>query len=252
MRDMDHATHNAIVNFICGIADDVLRDVYVRGRYRDVILPMTVIRRLDAVLELTKEAVLDMKKQFDEAGIASQRAALCQAAGEACYNVSPFTLRDLKVRAKQQRLKTDFEAYLDGFSLNVWEVLDKFKFRNQIPTLIEADILGHLIEKFLDARINLSPEPVLNGDGNELLPALDNHAMGTIFEELIRRFNEENNEEAGEHFTPRDVVKLMADDIAGPQPWQRGLYPPLRPGSAAGNLRHRQGRPVAQRRRGHS
>ena len=210
---MNHVIHNSIVNFIWGIADDVLRDVYVRGKYRDVILPMTVIRRLDALLEPSKEKVLGMKKQLDGAGIANQHAALCQAAGEAFYNVSPFTLRDLKNRAKQQQLKADFEAYLDGFSPNVQEILDKFKFRNQIPTLIEADILGHLIEKFLDGRVNLSPKPVQDVDGNELLPALDNHSMGTIFEELIRRFNEENNEEAGEHFTPRDVVKLMADLI---------------------------------------
>ncbi|MGA3118881.1 MAG: class I SAM-dependent DNA methyltransferase [Syntrophobacteraceae bacterium] len=210
---MNYVTHNTIVNFIWGIADDVLRDVYVRGKYRDVILPMTVIRRLDALLEPSKEAVLGMKKQLDGAGIANQHAALCQASGEAFYNISPFTLRDLKSRAKLQQLKADFEAYLDGFSPNVQEILDKFKFRNQIPTLIEADILGYLIEKFLDSRINLSPKPVMDVDGNELLPALDNHSMGTIFEELIRRFNEENNEEAGEHFTPRDVIKLMANVI---------------------------------------
>jgi type I restriction enzyme M protein len=210
---MDHITYNTIVNFIWGIADDVLRDIYQRGKYRDVILPMTVIRRLDALLEPTKEAVLSMKKQLDGAGIANQHAVLCQASGEAFYNISPFTLHDLKSRAKQQQLKADFEAYLDGFSPNVQEILDKFKFRNQIPTLIEADIVGHLIEKFLDARINLSPKPVLDVDGNELLPGLDNHSMGTLFEELIRRFNEDNNEEAGEHFTPRDVVKLMADLI---------------------------------------
>ena len=196
-----------------GYSDDVLRDIYVRGKYRDVILPMTVIRRLDALLEPSKEKVLGMKKYLDGAGIANQHAALCQAAGEAFYNVSPFTLRDLKNRARQQQLKADFEAYLDGFSPNVQEILDKFKFRNQIPTLIEADILGHLIEKFLDGRVNLSPKSIQDVDGNEILPALDNHSMGTIFEELIRRFNKENNEEAGEHFTPRDVVKLMADLI---------------------------------------
>jgi len=210
---MKNAIHNSIVSFIWGIADDVLRDVYVRGKYRDVILPMMVIRRLDALLEPGKEKTLAMKRQLDVAGIANQHAALCQTAGEAFYNISPFTLRDLKNRAKQQQLKADFETYLDGFSSNVQEILDKFKFRNQIPTLIEADILGHLIEKFLDPRINLSPKPVNDADGNELLPALDNHSMGTIFEELIRRFNEENNEEAGEHFTPRDVIKLMADLI---------------------------------------
>jgi len=213
---MDHITHNSIVNFIWGIADDVLRDVYVRGKYRDVILPMTVIRRLDAVLEPTKEAVLKMKKQLDSAKISNQHVALCQASGQAFYNTSPFTLRDLKARAKQQQLKADFEAYLDGFSPNVQEILEKFKFRNQIPTLVDADSLGFMIEKFLDPKINLSPNPIYDSEGKVKLPALDNHSMGTIFEELIRRFNEENNEEAGEHFTPRDVVKLMADLIFVP------------------------------------
>lgn len=210
---MDYNIHNTITNFIWGIADDVLRDVYVRGKYRDVILPMTVIRRLDALLEPTKEAVLGMKKQLDSAGIANQHAALCQASGEAFYNSSPFTLKDLRNRAKIQQLKADFEAYLDGFSPNVQEILEKFKFRNQIPTLVEADILGSMVEKYLNPSINLSPKPVLDVDGNIKLPGLDNHSMGTVFEELIRRFNEENNEEAGEHFTPRDVVKLMADLI---------------------------------------
>ncbi len=210
---MNYIQHKSITNFIWGIADDILRDIYVRGKYRDVILPMTVIRRLDALLEPTKKAVLDMKKQLDKSGVANQEAALCQCAGQAFCNSSPFTLRDLKARAKQQQLKADFEAYLDGFSSNVQEILSKFKFRNQISTLIESDILGNLIEKFLDPSINLSPKPIKDTEGDILISGLDNHAMGTIFEELIRRFNEENNEEAGEHFTPRDVVKLMADLI---------------------------------------
>jgi type I restriction enzyme M protein len=199
-----------IANFIWNIADDVLRDVYVRGKYRDVILPMVVIRRLDAVLEPTKDAVLRMKALVDSAGIANPDAALRQAAGQAFYNTSPFSLRDLRHRARAQQLKADFEAYLDGFSPNVQDVLEKFEFRNQVPRLVGADILGDVIEKFLDPTINLAPHPVLFADGSVRLPALDNHGMGTIFEELIRRFNEENNEEAGEHFTPRDVVELMA------------------------------------------
>jgi type I restriction enzyme M protein len=202
-----------IANFIWGIADDVLRDIYKRGKYRDVILPMTVIRRLDAVLEPSKEPVLQMKTILDARGVMDQEAALRRASGEAFYNTSKFTLRDLKARSKQQQLKADFEAYLDGFSPNVQEILEKFKFRDQIPTLVEHDILGSVIEKFLDPTVNLSPKPVLDAKGAVRLPALDNHGMGTIFEELIRRFNEENNDEAGEHFTPRDVVKLMADMI---------------------------------------
>lgn len=172
---------------------------------------MTVIRRLDAVLEPTKEAVLQMKASLDNAGVINQTAALCNVAGQAFCNSSPFMLKDLKSRAKQQQLKTDFIAYLDGFSPNVQEILEKFKFRNQIDTMIEADILGAIIEKYVSPTINLSSEPVLDDNGEIKLPALDNHSMGVIFEELIRKFNEENNEEAGEHFTPRDVVELMAD-----------------------------------------
>ena len=207
---MSNGDLNWIANFIWSIADDVLRDLYVRGKYRDVILPMTVLRRLDALLEPTKKAVLDMKKSLDKAKIVHQDQPLRQAAGQAFYNTSKFTLRDLKSRTNQQQLKADFEAYLDGFSPNVQDILDKFEFRNQIPRLSKADALYTLIEKLLSSDINLSPNPVLNNDGSVKHPGLDNHAMGTIFEELVRRFNEENNEEAGEHWTPRDAVKLMA------------------------------------------
>ena len=207
---MDYPQLNWIANFIWGIADDVLRDLYVRGKYRDVILPMTVLRRLDSLLEPSKPAVLKMKTTLDKAKIIHQDQALRQAAGQAFYNTSKFTLRDLKARASQQQLKADFEAYLDGFSPNVQDILEKFEFRNQIPRLSKADVLGTLIEKFLSPDVNLSPHPVLHGDGSIKHPGLDNHGMGTIFEELVRRFNEENNEEAGEHWTPRDAVTLMA------------------------------------------
>jgi type I restriction enzyme M protein len=207
---MEQGQLNWVVNFIWGIADDVLRDLYVRGKYRDVILPMTVLRRFDAVLEPTKQAVLDMRASLDKEKIVHQDQALRQEAGQAFYNTSKFTLRDLKSRASQQQLKADFEAYLDGFSPNVQDILENFEFRNQIPRLSKADALGTLIQKFLSPDINLSPNPVFNGDGSVKHPGLDNHGMGTVFEELVRRFNEENNEEAGEHWTPRDAVKLMA------------------------------------------
>lgn len=215
---MDNQVHNQIVSFIWGIADDCLRDVYVRGKYRDVILPMTVIRRLDAMLEETKPAVLAMKKQLDAAKIDNQWPALCNAAGQAFCNASPFLLKDLTSRSKAQTLKADFIAYLDGFSPNVQVILDKFKFRNQIDTMVDADILGAVIEKFTSSDINLSPNPIYKDAAQTILkhPGLDNHGMGTIFEELIRKFNEENNEEAGEHWTPRDVVELMADLVFMP------------------------------------
>ena len=201
---MDTSQLNRITNFIWGIADDVLRDVFVRGKYRDVNLPMTVLRRLDAVLESTKEAVLEMKAALDRTGVVNQDDALRVASGQAFYNTSPFLLRDLKSRKTQQTLKDDFIAYLDGFSPNVQDIIRNFEFRNQIHKLVESDSLGQLIEKFLSKDINLSPNPT------EDLPGLDNHAMGTIFEDLVRMFNEDNNEEAGQHWTPRDAVKLMA------------------------------------------
>jgi len=196
---VDPTTSNKIVSFIWGIADDVLRDLFKRGKYPDVILPMCVIRRMDAVLEPTKQAVLETKKMLDDARITEQRAALCDAAGQAFYNTSRFTLRDLKSRGNQQQLLADFEDYLNGFSPNVLDILENFKFRNQLTTLSKADALATLINKFLDPDIDLSPA------------GIDNHAMGTVFEELVRKFNEENNEEAGEHWTPRDAVRLMAN-----------------------------------------
>ena len=196
---MDQITHNKIVSFIWGIADDVLRDLFKRGKYPDVILPMCVIRRMDAVLEPNKQKVLEEKRMLDEARITEQRAALCNAAGQAFYNTSKFTLRDLRSRGSQQQLLADFEDYLNGFSQNVQDILENFKFRNQLHTLSKADAIGTLINKFLDPEIDLSPA------------GIDNHAMGTVFEELVRKFNEDNNEEAGEHWTPRDAVRLMAN-----------------------------------------
>lgn len=189
--------HARLVALIWNIADDVLRDLYVRGKYRDVILPFTVLRRLDSVLEPTQDAVLAMKKTLDQAGIVDQDAPLRDAAKQDFYNTSGFTLKGLRHAANATRLRQNFEAYLRGFSPNVQEIIDNFEFRNQLPRLTKADALGALIEKFLSPDLDLSPA------------GLDNHGMGTVFEELVRRFNEENNEEAGEHWTPRDAVRLM-------------------------------------------
>ena len=154
--------------------------------------------------------MLDRKAALDRIGLIEQDAALRQAAGQAFYNTSKFTLRDLRARASRQQLRADFEAYLEGFSPNVQDILENFEFRNQISRLSKADALGTLIEKLTSPDVNLSPHPVKNADGSIRHPGLDNHGMGSIFEELIRRFNEENNEEAGEHWTPRDAVRLMA------------------------------------------
>ena len=209
-KQQDPSQIKWVADFIWSIADDRLRDVYVRGKYRDVILPFIVLRRLDAVLEPTKQKVLERKRLLDQAGVANQEGALRAVAEQAFYNVSEFSLASLKASGQGQRLREDFTAYLDGFSSNVQEILTNFNFRNQIQKLVDSHVLGYLIEDFLNPEVNLSPLPVKDADGRIKLPALDNHGMGTVFEELIRRFNEENNEEAGEHFTPRDVVKLMA------------------------------------------
>jgi len=210
---MDQQTYNSLKAFIWGIANDCLVDVYDVGDYRKIILPMLVIRRFDAVLEPKHDAVVAMKKKIEaKASIADIDPVLCRVAGQAFCNKSEYTLKDLKSRTNQQQLKKDFINYLDGFSKNVQEIIDKFHFRNQINRLSEQDRLGLLIEKFVDPRINLSNQPVLNDDGSIRLPALDNHTMGTLFEEVIRMFNEETNiTDAGRHFTPRDIVELMAD-----------------------------------------
>ena len=208
---MSNGDLNWIANYIWGIADDVLRDLYVRGKYRDVILPMTVLRRLDAVLEGSKREVLDMKATLDDAGVVEQDPALRQAAGQAFYNISGFTLRDLRARANRQQLTADFQAYLDGFSPNVAGHPRKLSSSATRSRACPAPTpWGTLIEKLTSPDINLSPDPVHHTDGSVKHPGLDNHGMGTIFEELVRRFNEENNEEAGEHWTPRDAVRLMA------------------------------------------
>ncbi|MBM6949432.1 SAM-dependent DNA methyltransferase [Mordavella massiliensis] len=210
---MNQSTYNALKSFIWGIANDCLVDVYDVGDYRKVILPMLVIRRFDAVLEPKHEEVVAAKKRFEEDGVTVDiDPALCGIAGQAFVNKSDFTLRDLRSRTNQQQLRKDFIDYLDGFSKNVQEIINKFHFRDQIPRLSEQDRLGLLIEKFVDPSINLSNKPVLNEDGSEKLEALDNHTMGTLFEEVIRMFNEQTNvTDAGRHFTPRDIIELMAD-----------------------------------------
>lgn len=216
---MNHTVHNRLVSFIWSIADDCLRDVYVRGKYRDVILPMVVLRRLDALLEHTKEKVLEevvfqketMKfTEWDNNG-------LTDASGYVFYNTSQWTLQKLHATAtnSQQILLGNFQDYLNGFSTNVQEIIEMFKLRAQIKHMASKDVLLDVLEKFTSPEINLTPFEKLDSNGRKL-PALTNLGMGYVFEELIRKFNEENNEEAGEHYTPREVIDLMTHMVFEP------------------------------------
>ena len=216
---MNQAAHNKLVSFIWSIADDCLRDVYVRGKYRDVILPMVVLRRLDALLESTKEAVLkEVKFQREEVGLTEyEPGGLKDASGYVFYNTSPWTLKRLHDTAtnSQQMLEANFSEYLDGFSPNVKEIIEKFKLRSQVKHMADKDVLLEVLEKFTSPYINLTSHETLDPEGRKL-PALTNLGMGYVFEELIRKFNEDNNEEAGEHFTPREVIELMTHIVFDP------------------------------------
>lgn len=222
---MTTAVHNKLVSFIWSIADDCLRDVYVRGKYRDVILPMVVLRRLDVLLEPTKARVLEeITFQKDVAGFTEfDTKGLKDASGYVFYNTSKWTLQQLKDTAtnSQQILEENFQDYLNGFSDNVKEIIDKFKLRAQIRHMANKDVLLEVLEKFTSPYINLTPFETFDPDGRKL-PPLSNLGMGYVFEELIRRFNEENNEEAGEHFTPREVIDLMTHIAI--EPIKKALY----------------------------
>lgn len=212
---MDHSSHNRIVSFIWSIADDCLRDVFVRGKYRDVILPMFVLRRLDCLLEPTKQAVREeMLFQTDEAGLTElDPTGLREASGYVFYNTSEWTLKSLLGNPSQ--LEANMDAYLNGFSDNVKEIIENFDLRTQVRKMIAADVLFDVIEKYVAEDINLTPNDKRGPDGR-IQPGLSNLGMGYVFEELIRKFNEENNEEAGEHFTPREVIKLMTHLLFDP------------------------------------
>jgi len=224
---MNHTSHNKLVSFIWSIADDCLRDVYVRGKYRDVILPMIVLRRLDALLEPTKDKVLEEKHfQKEELGFTEDDAkGLTDASGYVFYNTSKWTLQLIKDTATNstQILQANFEDYLDGFSPNVKEIIEKFKLREQIKHMATKDVLLDVLEKFTSPYINLTPFEKEDPEGRKL-PPLSNLGMGYVFEELIRKFNEENNEEAGEHFTPREVIDLMTHIVFEPV---KNILPPV-------------------------
>lgn len=216
---MNQTAHNRLISFIWSIADDCLRDVYVRGKYRDVILPMVVLRRLDALLEPSKDAVMEeLTFQRDDAGFTEwDEKGLQDASGYVFYNTSPWTLQRLYDTAtnSQQILQANFEEYLNGFSPNVKEIIDKFNLKSQIGHMASKDVLLNVLEKFTSPYINLTPFEKEDPEGRKM-PPLTNLGMGYVFEELIRKFNEENNEEAGEHFTPREVINLMTHIVFEP------------------------------------
>lgn len=233
---MNHAVHNKIVAFIWSIADDCLRDIYVRSKYRDVILPMVVLRRLDTLLEPSKEKVLEeVAFQKDEMGLTQlDSKGLEDAAGYVFYNTSKWTLKKLFNTAtnNQQILLANVEDYLTGFSTNVKEIIEKFTLKTQVRHMAEKNVLLDVLEKFISPYLNLTPYDAKNPDG-DLMPALSNLGMGYVFEELIRKFNEENNEEAGEHFTPREVIELMTRLVFDPIKTLTSCFP-TRPMGKAG------------------
>jgi type I restriction enzyme M protein len=224
---MNHYAHSKLVSFIWSIADDCLRDVYVRGKYRDVILPMVVLRRLDTLLEPTKAEVLE-EVRFQKGEMKATElddAPLQAASGYVFFNTSKWTLKQLHATAtnNQQILLANVEDYLNGFSDNVKEIISRFKLLEQMRHMANKQVLLDVLEKFISPYINLTPHQVEDPDGNTL-PALSNLGMGYVFEELIRKFNEENNEEAGEHFTPREVIHLMTHLVFDPI---KGCLPPV-------------------------
>jgi len=186
--------HSEIVSFLWGVAD-LIRDTFKRGKYQDVILPLTVLRRLDCVLADTKEAVLQRQAELRSKGLKDLDAQLRRVSGFAFYNTSRYDFE--KLLADAPNLAANLRNYIAGFSKNMRDVLEKFDFDNTISKLDEAGLLFQVLERF--KKVDLHPDKV------------DNPTMGTIFEELIRRFNEALNENPGEHFTPRDVVHLMVE-----------------------------------------
>lgn len=211
---MNQSQYNQLFSFLWNIANDVLVQAFEKGKYKEIIMPMLVLRRLDILLEPTKEQVLERKALFEQQNLpeASRNELLKSITRLPYFNVSPYTMKSLRGEPNSARLLQNFRAYLNGFSDDVQDIIGKFDLMHHAEKLNEVGRLGAIIEKFTDERINLGITPVVDNDGNEILPALDNHTMGTLFEELLRRFNEENNvTEAGEHFTPRDYVNLLAD-----------------------------------------
>ena len=212
---MNQSQYSRLFSFLFNIANDVLVQAFEKGDYKKVTLPFIVLRRLDLLLEPTKEAVMQFSQaeEFAMMPEESQDQQLCQITGYPFYNTSAFTMKILRSETDNTRLRQNFEAYLDGFSIHVQDIIGKFDLRHYVEKLSSVGRLGLLIEKMTDENINLGASPVIDPETKEeKLPGLDNHTMGTLFEDLLRKFNEDFSvTEAGEHYTPRDYVSLLAD-----------------------------------------
>lgn len=203
---------NKLVSFMWNIANDVLVDIFDQVDYKKVILPMMVLRRIDVLLEPTKEAVLKTAESLKKQKITNQEPVLTAITKYPFVNTSKFTMKTLTAETNPARLKMNFLEYLDGYSKDVQDIVKKFELLPTIDKLSESNRLGSILEKFTDKSINLGIHPVKDASGKETLPGVDNHMMGTVFEELLRRFNEAYAvTSAGRHFTPRDMVQLLAD-----------------------------------------
>lgn len=212
---MNQSQYNQLFSFLFNIANDVLVQSFNKGDYKKIILPFIVLRRLDLLLEESKQQVINFcqTEEFAMMPEESKEQQLCFITKYPFYNVSPFTMKMLKAETDQTRLRQNFEAYLDGFSLHVQDIIAKFDLRHYVQLLSNLGCLGMMIEKMTADDINLGIKPVVDENSKEIkLPPLDNHTMGTLFEDLLRKFNEDYSvTEAGEHYTPRDYVKLLAD-----------------------------------------
>ena len=207
--------HQSLSAFIWAVAD-LLRGDYKQSEYGKVILPFTVLRRLDCVLEATKPAVLAEYADKQKAGV-NPEPFLLRKAGQSFYNTSPLDMK--KLMGDQDHIRENLFSYVQAFAPQVRDLFERFDFHTQVDRLHKCGLLYQVTEKF--SQIDLHPE------------AVDNHQMGLVFEELIRKFAEISNETAGEHFTPREVIRLMVnlifiedDDVLSKPGVVRTIYDP--------------------------
>ena len=213
---MEQQQYSKLFSFLWNIANDVLVQAFDPSDYKKITLPFIVLRRLDLLLEDTKEQVMNLSQSegFKMLPEESQEQQLYLITRHPFFNTSGFTMSKLRAETDSTRLHQNFLAYLDGFSRHVQDIITKFDMRHFTERLssLNPPRLGAMLNKITDEQINLGINPVLDDDGNEKLPGLDNHTMGTLFEELIRKFNETYSiTDAGLHYTPRDYVAMLTE-----------------------------------------